>query len=128
MIIPFSWSVDRIGCPSQGYFYFHDDEGKSWVLYLRWRSNPWTAELMPVISTESDEWEWDRMEVVPLSQIYEEEEDCIKVMGDSYEWLKRRFPEVKFPEKPHIEMYPTKLFTAEDIEELEKELQEMLKD
>lgn len=42
-------------CPAQIYYYFHDAEGRSWCIYLRWRhSDPWTAELVPC----DDAWEF----------------------------------------------------------------------
>lgn len=41
--------------PAQIYYYFHDAEGRSWCIYLRWRhSDPWTAELVPC----DDAWDF----------------------------------------------------------------------
>ena len=38
------WLEDLKWCPSQISYYFQDDTGKKWEIYLRWRHNdPWTA-------------------------------------------------------------------------------------
>lgn len=42
------WIEDLRWCPSQIYYYFLDNEGGRWGIYLRWRhDDPWTAELCP---------------------------------------------------------------------------------
>lgn len=42
------WIEDlRHWCPAQIYYYFEDEEGCRWCIYLRWRhDDPWTAELV----------------------------------------------------------------------------------
>ena len=114
--IPFTWDVSRICCPSQGYFYFFDDNGAAWVLYIRWRSAPWSAELIPVFDIEEETWDWENEEIIKLSKIYEEEEECEEVMKESYEWLKKRFPDIDFPESPRVCMHPFPVISIEDLD------------
>ena len=56
------WEDDLIWCPSQCYYYYHDENGSLKCLYLRWRHrDPWTAEIIPVDECgefgSCDEWE-----------------------------------------------------------------------
>ena len=45
------WIID-IGCwcPAQIYYYFEDNDGGHWLIYLRWScvrgDDPWSAELL----------------------------------------------------------------------------------
>lgn len=121
------WDISRLCCPSQGYFYFPDLNGSTWVLYIRWRSGPWTAELIPVIDIENNKWDWTRCEVITLSKIYPDEEECEEVMRESYEWLKNRFPDITyFPDVPEekVEDYE---FNEDDPNEIVQELMNMIK-
>ena len=110
------WICDRICCPSQCYFDFTDSAGQNWVLYLRWRSHPWSSELFRVKDNSTDEWDWDNKEKIPLSKVYENEEDCEDVILESYKWLREvRFPELGLPEHPLIE---THYFTGINLEDI----------
>ena len=96
------WEID-LGhwCPAQLYYYFADDEGGRWCIYLRWRhEDPWTAEL--VRCNENWEFIWgspdnvnlliEREHTPGIITGYYTEEEYPFLMDKVLEQLKVRFP------------------------------------
>jgi hypothetical protein len=103
------WLEDIIYCPSQIYYYFEDDTGEFWCLYIRQRSGDLTMELVKV---EEDNEGWSNMNnwsSVILSRDYDinnqlseekEREEIDAVEEEGLCFLRQRFPKVKFPDNP----------------------------
>lgn len=97
-------------CPSQIYYYFRDQDERTWVAYVRQRGGPLTFELVEI--REDGEWLWDwkgGTNRVKLSRIYdmngqpneESEEKEIEALESEIMWyLRQRFPKIEFPEHP----------------------------
>lgn len=97
-------------CPAQIYYYFIDDKGGKWSIYLRWDGHrgdePWTAELFPC----DDDWEylWDSPDYVNLLKEKEHvpgtvtgyyyDEEYPFLMEKVLELMKERFPDLDFPD------------------------------
>ena len=108
--------MERLCCPSQGYFYFQDEHGGYWILYTRWRSMPWTAELMPVDNMEDDNWDWDNKIDVPI-KTWPDEEQCYEAFKEAYEWVKDRFKNINLPDYAKLKIVE-RPFPEIDIEGL----------
>ncbi len=92
-----TWIEDIIYCPSQIYYYFSTANGQKYVLYLRWRhQDPWTVELVKVNS--EDEWDWDSAENLGYFKWTSEEWKYLE--EEVLEILRKKFPDVSFPEHP----------------------------
>ena len=101
---------DIIYCPSQIYYYFRDQDERSWVAYVRQRGGPLTFELVEI--RDDGEWllDWEGgTNKVKLSRIYdingqpneEEEEKEIEALESEIMWyLRQQFPNINFPEHP----------------------------
>lgn len=96
------WDLSLVGCPSQCYYRFRENDGKRWQVYLRWRWNdPWTAELTEC----GDDWEeiGDGIDLLPeeerapgvVTGFYREDELPI-LIEDLRKKLGRMFPGVVF--------------------------------
>lgn len=88
---------DLIWCPSQIYYYFCDNSGKIWCIYLRWRhDDPWTAELIPC-DKNFKFFDCDTWETISTSKDYKDFEykDLEK---EALEIIKKRFKDTIFPD------------------------------
>lgn len=93
-----TWYRQIIYCPSQHYYYFHDGD-KKFCLYLRWRwKGNYSAELIPC----TDDWElssnWDDWNKIPNSGY--DENHYLPLEREVFEWAKKAFPGVQFPDNP----------------------------
>ncbi len=75
-------------CPAQIYYYFEDDEGGRWCIYLRWRwDDPWTAELVRC----DDKWNfcWDSPDNIDLLKETEHTPGTVTgyFLDDEYRYL-----------------------------------------
>ena len=98
-----------IYCPSQIYYYFQDQDERSWVAYVRQRSGPLTFELVEI--REDGEWLWDLeggTNRVKLSRVYDingqqniesEEKEIIELENEIMWYLRQQFPDINFPER-----------------------------
>jgi hypothetical protein len=92
-------------CPAQLYYYFVDNDGGQWCIYLRWRQDPWTAEL--VRCDRNWDFLWDGPSTVNLlvEKVhtpgtitgYFLEEEYPFLMNQVLEMMKVRFPDLDFP-------------------------------
>lgn len=95
--------------PAQIYYYFIDNKGGKWSIYLRWDGHrddePWTAELFPC----DDDWKyrWDSPDCVNLLEEtnhvpgvvtgYYYDEEYPFLMEKVLVLMKERFPDLDFP-------------------------------
>ena len=96
-------------CPAQIYYYFVDNDGGHWLIYLRWDSHrgdePWSAELLRC----DDNWELipECPENVHLLEDEDHTPGTVKgyyydveypfLMKRVLEMMKVRFPNLDFP-------------------------------
>ena len=99
---PYTFNEDLIWCPSQIYYFF-EDSGQKYVLYLRWRwSDPWTAEVVKVSEFDYNRG-WDfSTSVKILKDKWFKEDDYRELEKESLLVLKDMFPNVNFPDEPVI--------------------------
>ena len=90
------WLEHLIWCPSQISYYFQDNTGKKWEIYLRWRHNdPWTAELIPL----NDKWEEDYIDTWETLGVGYYKADEYKILeSEVLGIIRAKFPGVMFPD------------------------------
>ena len=91
---------DIIYCPSQIFYYFEDTNKKVWCVYVRQRGGPLRIELDSVDEDISIEVKLSReYDINNQSNLREERREINELEKDIISYLKRQFPEVKFPEQ-----------------------------